>query len=76
MQEYTVIWRDNGDDYMITTIEVPKEQAINMTGKDFVLASAEIEYEGFEDKADFIENVEENGYELLGVILGKVTWVY
>lgn len=75
MQKYTVIWRDQGDDYIITVVEVPEEQGGNMSNKEFMLAAAEIEYAGFEDKDEALEDIEEYGYELLGVILGEPVWV-
>lgn len=76
MQKYTVIWRDNGDDYMITTVEVPEEQGGNMNSQEFVMAAAEVEYDGFEYKAEILEDIEENGYDLIGVIFGEAVWVY
>ena len=76
MQKYTVIWRDNGDDYMITTVEVPEEQGGNMNSQECVMAAAEVEYDGFEDKAEILEDIEENGYDLIGVIFGEAVWVY
>lgn len=76
MQKYTVIWRDNGDDFMITTVEVPVEQGNSMSSQDFVMAAAEAEYYSFEDKAEILEDIEEYGYDLIGVIVGEAVWVY
>lgn len=76
MQTYTVIWRDSGDDYMITTVAVNQDQAANMSSQDFVLMAAETEYAEFEDKADILADIEENGYDLIGVIFGEAVWVY
>ncbi len=75
MQKYTVIWRDQGDDYIITVVAVPEEQAGNMNSQDFVRLAAETEYEDFEDRNEILEDIEENGYDLIGVILGEPVWV-
>jgi len=76
MQKYTVIWRDQGDDFIVTVVEVPEEQGGNMNSQDFVRLAAEIEYDGFEDKDEILEDIEENGYDLVGVIFGEAVWVY
>jgi len=72
---FTVIWRDQGDEYMVTTVDVPEEQAGNMTSQDFVLEAARVEYAGFEDLEDTLDDLIEKGYDLIGVILGEVAWV-
>jgi hypothetical protein len=41
-----------------------------------VRLAAEIEYDGFEDKDEILEDIEENGYDLVGVIFGEAVWVY
>ena len=75
MQAYTVIWRDDGDDYMITTIDVTEEQAGNMNIQDFVLEAARVEYAGFEELEGILDDLNENGYDLIGVIYGEPVWV-
>lgn len=75
MQIYTVIWRDDSDDYMSTEVMVNENIAVSMTQQDFVLEAAKVEYAGFEELDDILDDLTENGYDLIGVIIGEVSWV-
>jgi hypothetical protein len=70
MTTYTVIWRDNGDDFMFTEVTTAVEPA-ELTNTDWVIMAGEIEYAGWDDVdrvaalADLLE-----GYDLLDVFVG------
>jgi hypothetical protein len=72
MNNYTVIWRDEGDDFMITYVTTSKHPA-DMTPLEWVLEAADVEYaewseqEQIESKAELL-----NGYDLLDVLPGHV----
>lgn len=70
MNTYTVIWRDDGDDFMFTEVNTAVDPA-ELTTTEWVMLAAEVEYAewGQEDRiaamADLLD-----GYELLDVMVG------
>jgi len=77
MRTYTVIWRDNGDDYMITDVQlgdvIDPLQVSNNEWADLAWA-AECDAAGYnaEERATFSA---EDGYDLICVFEGTVNYV-
>jgi hypothetical protein len=76
MQTYTVIWRDDGDDYMFTVVDMGILDPLQMTNLEWVLEAADVEYvewpeqEQIQAKADLLD-----GFELLAVVKGELEYV-
>lgn len=76
MTIYTVIWRDDGDDYMFTEVDLGILDPLQMSNLEWVLEAANIEYsewsetEQIQAKADLIEH-----FELLAVVVGSLQHV-
>lgn len=73
MQTYTVIWRDNGDDFMFTevqTIDSPDD----LPSVYWVQRAAEVEYTQWDeiDRIQAIADLLTDGYDLLDVVKGKL----
>lgn len=68
--EYTVIWRDGGDDFMFTTVRTAIEPA-ELTNTDWVIMAGEVEYAEW-DEADRVAALADllEGYDLLDVLVG------
>ena len=68
--EYTVIWRDGGDDFMLTVVRTAIEPA-ELTNTDWVIMAGEVEYAEW-DEADRVAALADllEGYELLDVLVG------
>ena len=68
--EYTVIWRDGGDDFMLTTVRTAIEPA-ELTNTDWVIMAGEVEYAEW-DEADRVAALADllDGYDLLDVLVG------
>ena len=68
--EYTVIWRDGGDDFMFTTVRTTVEPT-ELTGTDWVIMAGEVEYAEW-DEADRVAALADllDGYDLLDVLVG------
>jgi hypothetical protein len=77
MAQYTVIWRDSGDDYMVTTVElgavVDPRQVSNNEWAELAHA-AELAANGI-DPAES-EFSAEDGYDLITVIVGVPEYIY
>ena len=73
--EYTVIWRDGGDDYMLTAVSTAIEPA-ELTNMDWVIMAGEVEYADW-DEADRITALAIllDGYDLLAVVKGELEYV-
>ena len=73
MQIYTVIWRDQSDEYMFTEVETTDNPA-DLSSLNWVQTAASIEYAGYEPEelVDILDDLAENGYDLLDVIKGKL----
>jgi len=71
MTTYTVIWRDNGDDFMMTPVNTAIEPE-EMTYTDWVLMAGEVEYADW-DEADRVAALADllDGYDLLDVLVGE-----
>jgi hypothetical protein len=71
MTTYTVIWRDNGDDFMMTTVNTAVEPE-EMTYTDWVLLAGEVEYADW-DEVDRVAALADllDGYDLLDVLVGE-----
>lgn len=73
--EYTVIWRDGGDDFMFTEVRTSVEPE-DLASVDWVVMAGEVEYADWDDDeriaalADLLD-----GYELLAVVKGKLEYV-
>lgn len=72
MQKYTVIWRDQSDQYMFTEIETADDPA-DLSSLNWVQIAASIEYADYppEELRDILDDFE-NGYDLLDVVKGKM----
>jgi hypothetical protein len=70
MKNYTVIWRDGGDDFMFTVVDTDKDPNM-ITNSNWVEWAAEIEYADW-DEADRLAALAEvlDDYELLEVLAG------
>jgi hypothetical protein len=70
MTTYTVIWRDNGDDFMLTTVNTAVEPS-DMTNTDWVLLAGEVEYADW-DEVDRVAALADllDGFDLLDVLVG------
>lgn len=76
MQSYTVIWRDNGDDYMLTTVQTSDDPA-DVPNIGWVQTAAEVEYADW-DEADRIQAIADlltDGYDLIAVVKGELEYV-
>jgi hypothetical protein len=78
MAKYTVTWRDNGDDFMVTTVElgdaIDARQVSTNEWADLAHA-AECAANGIPlEESTF--NAEEDGYDLISVIVGEPEFVY
>ena len=76
MATYTVIWRDQGDDFIITIVEHADDPA-GMDRSDWMRLAATVEYAGWDEQEakEIIDTIENDGYDLIGVILGEAVWV-
>lgn len=76
MQNYTVIWRDDSDDFMFTVVDTDKDP-LNITNNDWALWAAEIEYADWDESERLVALAElmEYGYELLAVVKGELEYV-
>jgi hypothetical protein len=70
MKTYTVIWRDGGDDFMLTEVETDVDPNL-MTNGDWVFLAGEVEYAEW-DEVDRVTALAIllDGYELLDVLVG------
>lgn len=68
--EYTVIWRDGGDDFMLTVVRTAIEPA-ELTNTDWVIMAGEVEYAQW-DEVDRVAALADllDGYDLLDVLVG------
>ena len=78
MAKFTVTWRDDGDDFMITTVElgdaIDSRQVSTNEWADLAHA-AECAANGIPlDESLF--NAEDHGYDLISVIEGVPTFIY
>ena len=71
MSEYTVIWRDAGDDFMLTQVNTAVEPS-DMTNTDWVILAAEVEYADW-DEVDRVAAIADllDGFDLLDVLVGE-----
>ncbi len=72
MQTYTVIWRDQSDEYMFTEVETI-DDPMDLSSLNWVQTAASIEYADYppEELRDILDDLE-NGYDLLDVVKGKM----
>lgn len=74
--DYTVIWRDAGDDFMFTEVDLGILDPLQMSNLEWVLEAANVEYgewseaEQTKAKADLLD-----GYDLLAVVVGSLQYV-
>jgi hypothetical protein len=70
MTTYTVIWRDGGDDFMLTQVHTAVEPS-DMTNTDWVILAAEVEYADWDD-VDRVAAIADllDGFDLLDVLIG------
>lgn len=77
MTTYNVIWRDAGDEFIVTALDLHENVANDMTSQDFVLAAATLEHEVSESElAEWLEELKTDGYDLIGVFVGEVNWIH
>lgn len=76
MSVYTVIWRDNGDDYMFTEVNLGILDPLQMSNIEWVLEAAEIEYADWDEQERIQAKAELlDGFELLAVVRGELEHV-
>ncbi len=70
MTTYTVIWRDGGDDFMLTQVNTVVEPE-DMTNTDWVILAGEVEYADW-DEVDRVAALADllDGFDLLDVLVG------
>jgi hypothetical protein len=70
MKSYTVIWRDGGDDFMLTEVETAVDPNL-MTNADWAFLAGQVEYAEW-DEVDRVAALADllDGYELLDVLVG------
>ena len=79
MAQYTVIWRDNGDDYMVTTVELADDRdphsVDNNEWADLAYAAecADNDWTA-EDMAGYLPS--NDGYDMISVIVGVPEYIY
>lgn len=71
MTTYTVIWRDGGDDFMLTQVNTAVEPS-DMTSTDWVILAGEVEYADW-DEVDRVAALADllDGFDLLDVLVGE-----
>jgi hypothetical protein len=70
MTTYTVIWRDDSDDFMFTEVKTAVEPA-ELTSTDWVIMAGEIEYAEWEETERVVALAALlDGFELLDVLVG------
>lgn len=76
MQTYTVIWRDDGDDYMFTEVQTNDDPA-DVPNIGWVQTAAAVEYADWEEieRIAAIGALLSDGYELLAVVKGELEYV-
>lgn len=76
MQTYTVIWRDNGDDFMFTEVQTNDDPA-DVPNIGWVQTAAAVEYADWEEieRIAAIGALLSDGCDLLAVIKGKLEYV-
>lgn len=76
MQTYTVIWRDDGDDYMFTEVQTNDDPA-DVPNIGWVQTAAAVEYADWEEieRIAAIGALLSDGYDLLAVVKGELEYV-
>lgn len=79
MKQFTVIWRDNGDDFMVTTVEL--EDSVNpkmLSTNTWADMAHEVERAATatEDDEDDDYLPSRDGYDLISVIVGVPEYIY
>lgn len=73
MQTYTVIWRDDGDDFMFTEVQT-SDDPMDVPAIGWIQTAAAVEYADW-DEADRIAAIADlltDGFDLLDVVKGKL----
>lgn len=74
MSKYTVIWRDNGDEYYVTEINASANSSWSQD--DYIFVAAVEEYSQYEENPeDMAAKVVAEGYDCIGVFMGEVEWL-
>lgn len=73
MQTYTVIWRDQSDDYMFTEVQTT-DDPMDVPAIGWVQTAAEIEYAEWDEaeRIAAIADLVQYGFELVDVVKGKL----
>lgn len=76
MQTYTVIWRDNGDDFMFTNVQTNDDPA-DVPSVGWVQTAAAVEYADWDeiDRIAAMAALLSDGYDLLAVVKGELEYV-
>ena len=76
MKTYTVIWRDQGDDYMFTEVNTTDNPA-DLSSLNWIQSAASVEYASYpaDELAEILDDLAENGYDLLNVVEGSLTYI-
>jgi hypothetical protein len=76
MSTYTVIWRDNGEDFMFTEVSTSADPK-QLSSLEWVLEAADVEYADWDEQSQILAKAELlYGYELLSVLVGTPTYVH
>lgn len=79
MQKFTVIWRDNGDDFMVTLVEL--EDSVNplmLSTNTWADMAHRVECEHSDWSEEEIEEYlpSRDGYELISVVRGELDFIF
>jgi hypothetical protein len=79
MAKFTVIWRDNGDDFMVTLVELGDAvDARQVSTNEWADMAHRIECEHSDWSEEEIEQYlpSRDGYDLISVIRGELDFIY
>lgn len=76
MKTYTVIWRDEGDDYMFTEVNTV-DNPDDLSRLNWVQTAASVEYSDYtpEELQEILDYIEDQGYDLLTVVEGSLVHI-
>lgn len=78
MAQFTVTWRDNGDDFMVTTVELADDRdprSLNTNEWADLAHAAECAANGIPlEESEF--SAAEDGYDLISITVGVPEYIY
>lgn len=78
MSKFTVIWKDNGDSFMVTTVTLrPTVDPLQLSTSEWADLAHAAECEANQiDPQESQFNAAEDGYDLISVIEGEPYFIY